>query len=561
MRHFKGAAAGVLLLTMTAAACADLAVNNQNEPDRGRALARGSDVESLIASAYQQWYVGEHHVGSTPVGGPAVWLSSASFQHSSSSANFGLLRYTTLPRQPLLNSITNVDYPTLEWGWSQNYRALAAVSEGLRALAANPDLAAELGADRALRARMYGKFMQGLAHASIALLYDRAYVVDETVQVIDENDNVVIPGEPVGYAQVMAAALGYFDQAIAIATSPAAAGLSIPANWMSATADVNAATFARLAYSMKARYRASVARTPQERAAVNWAAVLQDLERGVRQDFLTDNTYMLNNWGGGVTTPGYVFGWSSTFQQLTLMVWGMADQSGSYQRWLGRPVGERDAFWPDGTPVLIVTPDRRFPQGATLTQQAASPGVLVGIRRSGGAVANQVQFQQPGRGTWRWSQYYHRELDPTLGNQTGTWPEVDADALRLLAAEALYRTGQLDDAADSVNVTRVGVGGLSPADAQGTNTSCVPRLPDGSCGGLLEMIKWEKRLHGWMRGPYLSWGYFDGRGWGDLYRGTPLQFPIPQQQAIVLGLGQPYTFGGVGGPSASPGSTYRWPGE
>jgi hypothetical protein len=560
MRTMRFTAAGALLLTMTAAACADLVVNNQNEPDRGRALARGSDVESLIASAYQQWYVGEHHVGSPPVGGPAVWLSSASFQHSSSSANFGLLRYTTLPRQPLLNSITNVDYPTIEWGWGQNYRALAAVSEGLRALQANPDLATQLGDERTLRARMYGKFMQGLAHASIALLYDRAYVVDETVQVIDENDEVVIPGDPVPYTQVMNAAMGYFDQAIAIATSAAAEDVEIPATWMAATEDVDAETFARLAHSMKARYRASVARTPQERAAVNWAAVLQDVQQGLQEDFLTDNTYMLNNWGGA-TTPGYVFGWSSTFQQLTLMVWGMADQSGSYQEWLARPVGERDAFRPDGSPVLIITPDKRFPQGATLTAQAAAPGVLVGIRRSGTAVANQVQFQQPGRGTWRWSQYYHRELDPTSGNQTGVWPEVDARSLRLLAAEALYRTGQLQEAADIVNATRVGVGGLNATNAAGLNTSCVPKLPNGSCGGLLEMIKWEKRLHGWMRGPFISWGYFDGRGWGDLYRGTPLQFPIPQQQAVVLGLGAPYTFGGVGGPSSSPGSTYAWPGE
>lgn len=552
-------AAGLLLL-FGVAACADLEVTNENEPDRGRALARGTDVESLIASAYHQWYVGEHHVGSTPLGGPAAWLSSASFQHSSSSANFGLLRYTTLPRQPLLNSITNVDYPTIEWGWSQNYRALAAVSDGLRSLNTNPALATQLGATRTLRARIYGKFMQGLSHASIALLYDRAYIVDETVEVIDEDGNVVPPGDPVSYNKVMDAAMAYFDQAIALATSSSASGITIPASWMAATSDVSAANLARLARSMKARYRASVARTPAERAAVNWTAVLADLENGLHSDFLTNNSYMLNNWGGAAV-PGYVYGWAPTFQQLTLMVWGMADVSGSYQRWLARPVGERDAFWPDGSPVLIVTPDKRFPQGATLAQQAANPGKLVGIRVSGGAVANQVQFQQPGRGTWRWSQYYHNELDPTSGAQVGTWPEVDYDALRLLAAEALFRTGQLQAAADSVNVTRVGVGGLNPTDAAGTNTSCVPKLPNGRCGDLFEMIKWEKRLHGWMRGPYISWGYFDGRGWGDLYRGTPLQFPIPQQQTIVLGLGAPYTFGGVGGPSSSPGSTYAWPGE
>jgi hypothetical protein len=89
----------------------------------------------------------------------------------------------------------------------------------------------------------------------------------------------------------------------------------------------------------------------------------------------------------------------------------------------------------------------------------------------------------------------------------------------------------------------------------------VPRLPDGTCGGLLEMLKWESRVELWQRGNFAASWFFNGRGWGDLYRGTPLQFPIPADQLQVLGLGASYTFGGVGGQMASPGSSYSFPGE
>jgi hypothetical protein len=103
--------------------------------------------------------------------------------------------------------------------------------------------------------------------------------------------------------------------------------------------------------------------------------------------------------------------------------------------------------------------------------------------------------------------------------------------------------------------------GLNATTSTGVNTSCVPRLPNGTCGSLFEMLKWESRMETWQRGPYAASWYFNGRGWGDLYIGTPLQFPIPADQLQVLGLGAAYTFGGIGGTMAAPKSSYNFPGE
>lgn len=564
MINYRKIAVAASLLLFGAAGCADLAVTNVNDPERERALASADDVESLVAGSYRQWWLGQQSDDSNDFSSPGLFLAAAAFEWSSTAANFGILQYSRIPREPVQNSSTHADYGHFATAWTRNYRAIASASEGLRAFAANPALGQALAAPDTQanrranqRVKLFARFVQGLGHGSLALLYDRAYVVDETVQVVDESGAPILLGEPVAYTQVMNAAIGYLTEAINLASSPQAAGVTIPADWMSATEDVSMASFIRLAYSMRARFRANVARTPNERAAVNWGAVLQDTERGIQTDWIDDRSFAYNNW---LPSVGHIYyPATSTFGQSTLFGIGMADTSGTFQQWLAIPVADRTQLI-NGNPVLIHTPDNRFPKGGTQAAQQAAPGRYYGNRGSN-------QFTRPERGSWRWSYYFQRQITTASTGSNSyatTWPLMRRAEVRLLAAEALYRQGQLQAAADSINVSRVAAG---LAAAQGTaaggagGASCVPRLPNGTCGNLLEMLKWEKRMETFLTGPYLSTWYFDGRGWGDLYRGTPLQFPIPDEQVQVLGLGAAYTFGGVGGQFASTGSTYAFPGE
>ncbi len=553
MRHrIRNTAALGALLLFGLTACADLDVSNPNAPDAELALARAGDIETLIQGSYRQWW-NSNHIESS---GTFVF-ANMSFQMSSWPANFGMVEHSRIPRRPLTNVGLHEFYGEfLSAPWTRNYRALAALSEGLRALE-DPDIADELGADDVQRARAFGKFVQGLAHGSLALFYTEAHVLDETIETTDEN-GVPIDQPLVSYDEMLQAALGYFDEAIALSQG---ADFTLPSSWMSVS--VPADELARIAHSMKARYRANVARTPAERDAVDWNAVIADVDAGVQDGWNMEYDYFGSPFWNSIIAyvPLNYIGWN----QESYMITGMADQSGNYQEWLSvLPAETRHPDLPSGDPFIIVTPDQRFAQGETMAEQEANQTLDDLIQINGGPLGLPANnWGQPARGTQRWSYYRPSIVDGhTFFGETSI-PEITTHEMRLLRAEGLLRTGDAQGAADLINVTRVGEGGLSPADPNEPNdgnASCVPRLPDESCGDMLEMLKWEKRTHTRSLGVHANTWYFDGRGWGDLMVGTPLQLPVPCDENEFFGRSC-NTTGGVGGESAAPVSVYNWPEE
>jgi starch-binding outer membrane protein, SusD/RagB family len=548
----------VLLFGLTA--CADLDVVNPNAPDAELALANPGDIVSLITGAYQQWWLSVHHFS-----GPSHVISNMSFQQSSWPANFGMVDYSRLPRQHIVNVGLHMHYANVVDGvWSQAYTCLAAVAQGLRSLE-DPAISGELSAGDLTRVRAFGKFMQGLCHGSLALFYEGGFILDETNVdgTRDPATGAAVQQPEVTYTELLNASLEYFDEAIALSEDET---WTLPTSWMSV--QVPAAELAQLASTMKARYRANAARTPAERQAVDWDAVLEDLDNGLEswnmeypQSFVATASGYWNDLLGRSTLSW--IGWN----QASYMIYGMADQSGNYQEWLSvTPAETRHPNLPSGNEFLIVTPDQRFAQGATREEQQTGQTVNTLIQFNGGPPDENVgpnSWGQPARGTHRWSFYRNSIGDGHIFDGVTSIPEVTTHETRLLRAEAHYWNGNLLDAATLINVTRVGEGGLSAANPllpDDGNASCVPRLPDESCGDLLEMLKWEKRLHTAFLGVHANTWYFDGRGWGDLYAGTPLHLPVPCDENDLWGL--PCTnVGGVGGPDAAPVSVYGWPGE
>jgi len=523
---------GSLLLFGTTA-CADLEILNQNDPDASRSLSRGGDVLSLIGGSFNTWFRGNYSYD-----GAGMALSNAAFQHNAPWANAGMEKYGRIPRVAFVNAVTDADYSHMVWSYFYSYRAIAAVADGLKALD-NPAIQEELTADEIASARAFGKFMQGLGHASVAVLYSEGFVVDETTDLAEAQD-------PLAYGELMNVAMGYFDEAISLSSG---ASWTLPEGWMKAA--LTGPELARVARSMKARYRSMNARSWAERQAVNWDAVIADIDAGITSDF---EAYYDDYGGWSNDVLGYVtyYGWS----QMAYPIYGMADQSENYQLWNSASLSNK-SYNIGGTDILIVTPDLRFPRGSTIEEQRANTGTYFRINRpseTGGVWA------RPDRGTWRWSWYKHSRGEEYWDDMIMLMPEIRIEEMRLTKAEALYHKGDRAGAAAIINETRV-PSGLNATDANGANTSCVPKLPDGTCGGLFEMLKWEKRMENTAKGPMGVLWYFDGRGWGDLWKDTFLHLPIPCAEAQTLQLLPCGTFGGPGGEGGAPLSNYKWNGE
>ena len=518
-RHNQGRSRLGGVVAMTAAllafgACVDLDVTNLNDPDRDRAIASGTDVESLIAGGYQSWWSVSHYSY------PAAALSTAADAHSSSWGNWGMRDSGWEPRKAYNNDPAYSYNNMAETPWQLSYRSLAAVRDGLLAIENGVTIQEGDGPDNTARSVAFGKFIQALALSNLAVLFDKAFIVDETVE-----DVAALELQP--YTAVWAAAEAKYGEVIQLANG---GGFSIPSIWVAFNGDWSGSYMAELARTYRARYRTQVARNTSERDAVDWSSVLSDASAGISRDFAGYYEEGGNwAWHRSKHHIAHYSGWA----RIDYRTVGPADASGGWEKWINDGPDEKRPF-------NIDTDDRRITGGA--------PNV------SGKYIRYMGNSPFPAdRGIYHYSNYIDWRWRPLYSNGwVGEYPDMTAKELDFLVAEASYRTGNMSAAMDIVNRYRAN-GELPPfTDANGVapgGDRCVPQNADGSCGNLWEALKYEKRIELFHYG--FGTEYFDDRGWGDLVTYTFEQLPIPGSELDIL-LQETYTFGGPGGDSAAP---------
>ncbi len=564
MRVPRYALFGALALGL--GACTDpLAVNNSNNPDRKRVFGAASDLESFVGSTYAIAHAGTLGAASVLSGGSNDGLQPQLLTMGMESVS-GLANFAMGPRSSICTSggcsgRTAIDNGINSQGNIGNlrdfiieHRAARLATLGLARLQVLGSLGS---ATRDGRARAFGKFVEGVALGNLALAYDSAAIVTES-----NTDSADVPLS--SYTDVMAAALGDLDSAITIAgtVSTSSDGFPLPANWINeASATISKTLFLQFVHSYKARFLAGVARTKAERDAVNWGRVITEVNAGITSDF---NVLMspTNGWDVAWPLQHYATG-SASWHQMSQFFLGMADVSGGYDAFLAKAPTTR-------TPFVVVTPDRRFPQGATrAAQQADTQPVNFGSTRY---FRNRPTGEDAPGDPLQISMYdFRRSFEFQVTNtRNGAYPIMTAAEIRLLKAEALLRQGgaaNIDTAAKLINISRAAKGGLPALDTLAVDTSavvpggssCVPRVPDSAasykatkCGNMWDALKWEYRLETAYTG-YGMW-YFAGRGWGDLPEGTPIEWPVPYQELQVRQV-PIYGRGGVGSSTgAAPGN-------
>lgn len=514
-----------LAVTALLAGCQELEVVNPNEPDRERVLSRPDDVESLIASSFRLWYTTpQNEYPNIPFAAMADNITGGFF-------DYGVYDVSLEPRVAWNNSSLNTRDGTNRLPWYNTYRALSTVNDGLFALDNGVDLDGGTAGTRTLRARAFAKFVQGLSHGYIGLIFDKAYVVTEHTDLETFDQTAFEP-----YEVLRDTAIGELDEAIRLAGQGT---FTIPADlmWVNGV-EISNQRLAQLANTYAARFMVYSARTPAERAAVDWNEVLRRIDAGITTDFNPHGALEVleGNFRRLLarvrTNPG-------DHIRPDMMALGPADTSGGFQTWYATPSANR-------MPWQMRTPDRRI-QGAA---SATAAGKYVAYSR--------LSIWAAARGTYRFSWYYY--LRSGAGDSWYVGPQLTLlrSEMDLLKAEALIRLGRAAEAVPLINNTRVANGQLPPVTVDGPpdNGACVPRKFNGACGSLWDALRHEKTLE--LMGVEGGVSWWDGRGWGALQEGTPIHMPIPGRELDNLGLAN-YTFGGNAGGGAPPPDPERCP--
>ena len=524
MHRKVGAVLAGATLLFSAACSQDLNVTNPNNPDVSRALASPSDVQNLAVSSVKSWYIGATTVD------PWVMLNVTGDLMTMNYGNFGARFNNLQPRIPYDNTASSGDAEVAATPWKNQYATLGATDDVLQAIAAGVTLPG--GTDKYAT---LAKFSQAGALMELALVYDQAFPVDETTA-----------GTPVALAPYTAMATfakAKIDALIAASASQSYSydaksefPVSIQPEGTSYSvgtptgAGFSSAVMNRLANTWGAQLLAYTPRNAADAAKVNWAAVLAYTQKGIGHgggspiDFSVIGDY--NNW------------WSDFVSYFDLPSWMMVDLKLIHQmapnvpdQYTGQPASPRsayDAVWAPQAPM-----DARLSVD-TSDVNSYTAGV---DDKTDFVYAAQVQGSAA-RGIYMQSPYYHvRYINYSYQSNTaqiGPAPYVLAAESDLLEAEALVRTGgDLSLAAQLVNYTRVGRGGLPPLTATSSTAT------------FLQAITYELEVECVGTDGY---GFFALRGMDQLQDGTLRHLPVPATELQTDGL-PVYTFGGVGKPN------------
>ncbi|HET9513053.1 MAG TPA: hypothetical protein VFO95_03910 [Gemmatimonadales bacterium] len=556
---------GALVGTLGLAAC-DLEVLNENQPSREQIKTQVADLENFLGTQYRRWHSALYGVTGN------VWgmANVMSFENFSTLSNNCQGQRVGIPRPPNDNQVGNVCDGEQALVYNRMSEVARGMADVLRRMNESGFTFGTAGQDA--RNRAFAEFLRGVSMGYLAMVYDSAAAVSAADEVVG---GTAVAEELAHYTVVLDSAFVALQNALD--ASPGM--MAVPPTWLASAAGAMAEPeFVRLVRSYRARLRANVARTPAERDAVDWNAVIDDALNGIT----ADHRVVTNTVTGPTMT--WVSQWYAytTWHQMTPFIVGMGDVSGSYAVWISEPLDTRGS----DAKFFMITPDLRFPQGATRAEQQAdftlagdgteeNPGCSGPGQTCERYFRNRDVADPPASPNWGGSQYDHVRFYSwrTAGSggtgNNGPFPFFTKAELDLLAAEGYIRIDNPAAALPLVNNTRTANGGLPALVSADTVTAvpggaagCVPKRPVNAghggggtvtCGTLWDALKWEKRIETAYT-HFAAW-FLDGRGWGDLPQGTPLDWapPFQELQARFRVGSQIYT------PTATAGvSSYGW---
>jgi hypothetical protein len=551
------------------AACYDLevtAVQPTTSFTREQVIAKPELIELVVAGLFINFWGGMTYAqpwAQLSLYGEEITTSTNSQPNFNRNATQPIILwdFAQEPRTAFDNSLFGTSFFARD-PWSNFYEANAAATDMTRLIKTRNLVIRDpaTGQDNTHRVLTFAKWLQGLSHVHLGMLFDSAAVITEEI------DLSKIPELPFKHHDVVLdSGITWLEESITMAKAQSFL-LPLKADLWVYNTPVSNDELAAIAHSFIARALAYSARTPAERQAVDWALVKSHIQQGITAPFGPrgiPNPIISMDYRGLVSAPpqnvtaictagGTNFcGNFAGAMRVDLRLLGPADTTGAYQTWLNKV---SQARFDTVAPFLVISPDERI-QRPTETTPRIKPTYFKYTD-----VTPPIAIMPPERGPYYYSNYWsssralnnHQQFPAAGGgrarrNTTELGGIQDAmmtrEEMDLLLAEAEIRLGNPGAAATLINKTRVANGNLPAVTAAGVPVSagCVPKRYDGSCGDLMDALMYEKRMETY--GTAIS--YFDLRGWGCLAEGTPIELPPPARQLDLLGKAN-YTYGGVG---------------
>ena len=482
----------VLLLLSLVQGCYDLDIENKNTGNIDNILMDPQTFDGIVDEQFRYLFLADNDYYPLALSTMGDGLTTAW-----GGWDWGWIELSSEPRVAIKNNVVTFQERFIEEPWNNYYTIVNTVNDVLRQYAQDPSISSQdsEGNDITYQVKAKAKFIQGAAYGSLSKLYDKAKIVDESIDIskIDKIDF-----SP--YYELADQAVQMLEQAITEANS--GADFQIYAwNGLSISRD----DFVKICRSFQAKILVQNSRSDSENNDADWSEIAAYAASGVSFD-LAPHGDGGENWYSNFLYQGNEAGWAKADMRLVSM--------------------------------LDPTQPTRFPTDGTMVL-----GEATFLDARGDMYWNYeeaINFR-PERGYYRFSHYVIVRYEYYYPEKTGLIPYFSETENNLILAEALIRSnGDKTQAASLVNETRVNIGGLSELTGSESDDD------------LLEALFHERFIELLTTSPGTV--YFDRRrlpedngidygSYTGLLPCTPRNIPIPADELERLQLPL-YTFGG-----------------
>lgn len=480
----------IALFLFVTTGCDDslLDIENTNNPDFDavNATITGESLESKASAMYRTFFLVNHHSS-----GMQAILSTSSDLVTASHGNFGMRDVSSEPRNGSWNNDpTYSNAGQLNFVYANTYSNIQGAMEIINAID-NGVQAGPNGSDNP-RLQAFSYFILGISHATLSLIYDKAFVVGPGITLEGNLESTS------HYNDVAAAAVGYLDKAIEITN---ANSFTIPGDWMGSNDPISSSDFVRIANSYAARTLSYVPRNKADVSKVDWNRVKTYADNGIVSDIVVQLNANGSWHANGVAYLANEPGWGQTDMYVIHLM-----DPNQPQYWEDTPSFPHP-------PASVNPPDKRL-----LTDFIY--------------VASNTF--RPERGYYHFSNYRYGRFIPSFTAHwagLGPFSEMRAAENDMLRAEARLHLGDVAGAASIINAgTRKTRGELPDVAAEAT--------------AVRQAIHHERMVELYLTG--LGVEFYEMRKLDYLQKGTPLHFPIPAAALQTMNVPEPfYTFGQV----------------